>query len=295
MFSDISGGEKAMPNSIAERFDLSGRVAAVTGAGGALCGAMADALGAAGVKVAVIDIDPDKADARVRAIEAAGGSAQALACDVLDAAALKDGCRAVCDRWGAPDFLINGAGGNDPRGSTSIEFQPADSGLPPDARSFFDLETVDFRRVFDLNFMGAFLTSQAFGREMIARGKGAILNMSSMSAFTPLTKVPAYSAAKAALSNFTQWLAVHFAHTGVRVNALAPGFFMTEQLKFLHIDRETGELLPRARKVIAHTPMGRYGRPDDLIGAMIWLLSDASSFVTGTVVPIDGGFSSYTI
>jgi NAD(P)-dependent dehydrogenase (short-subunit alcohol dehydrogenase family) len=284
-----------MPSSIAERFDLSGRVAAITGAGGDLCGAMAEALGAAGVKVAVIDIDPDKAEARERAIDAAGGSAQAFVCDVLDAAALKDCCRAVCERWGAPDFLINGAGGNDPRGSTTVEFQPAEDKLPQAVRSFFDLEGPDFQRVFDLNFMGVFLTSQAFGREMIAMGRGAILNMSSMSAFTPLTKVPAYSAAKAALSNFTQWLAVHFAHTGVRVNALAPGFFMTEQLKFLHIDRLTGELLPRAQKVIAHTPMGRYGQPDDLIGAMIWLLSDASSFVTGAVVPIDGGFSSYTI
>ena len=284
-----------MPNSIAERFDLSGRVAAITGAGGALCGAMADALGAAGVKVAVIDIDADKAEARVRAINAAGGSAQAFACDVLDGAALKDCCRAVCDRWGAPDLLINGAGGNDPRGSTTIEFHPVEDEWPPDERSFFDLEGPDFRRVFDLNFMAAFLTSQVFGREMVAMGRGAILNMSSMSAYTPLTKVPAYSAAKAALSNFTQWLAVHFAHTGVRVNALAPGFFMTEQLKFLHIDRETGELLPRAQKVIAHTPMGRYGQPDDLIGPMIWLLSDASRFVTGTVVAVDGGFSSYTI
>ena len=284
-----------MPSSIAERFDLSGRVAAITGAGGALCGAMADALGAAGVRVAVIDIDLDKAQARVRAIEAAGGSAQALACDVLDATALRDCCRTVCDRWGAPDFLINGAGGNAPRGSTTIEYQPTQEELPPDARSFFDIDGPDFQRVFNLNFMGSFLASQAFGREMVARGRGAILNMSSMSAFTPLTKIPAYSAAKAALSNFTRWLAVHFAHTGVRVNALAPGFFMTEQLKFLHIDRETGELLPRAKKVIAHTPMGRYGQPDDLIGAMVWLLSDASSFVTGTVVPIDGGFSSYTI
>lgn len=284
-----------MPRSIAERFDLSGRVAAITGAGGALCGAMADALGAAGVKVAVIDIDADKAEARAGAIAAAGGSARAFACDVLDAAALKNCCRGLCERWGPPDFLINGAGGNDPRGSTSVEFHPAEDDLPPHGRSIFDLAGPDFRRVFDLNFMGALMASQEFGREMVARGRGVILNMSSMSAFTPLTKVPAYCAAKAAVSNFTQWLAVHFAHTGVRVNALAPGFFMTEQLKFLHIDRKTGELLPRAQKVIAHTPMGRYGQPDDLIGAMIWLLSDASSFVTGAVVPIDGGFSSYTI
>jgi len=283
-----------MDGSLAERFDLSGRVAAITGAGGALCGAMADALGAAGVKVAVIDIDGAKADARARAIAAAGGSAQAFACDVLDAAALKACCGAVNELWGAPDFLINGAGGNDPRGSTTEEFHRA-PGSSSAERSFFDLDGVAFGRVFDLNFMGTFLTTQAFAAGMVANGRGSIVNISSMSAFTPLTKVAAYSAAKAAVSNFTRWLAVHFAHTGVRVNALAPGFFMTEQLKFLHIDRETGELLPRARKVIAHTPMGRYGQPDDLIGPLVWLLSDASRFVTGVVVPIDGGFSSYTI
>ena len=284
-----------MEGSLAERFDLTGRVAAITGAGGALCGAMADALGAAGVKVAVIDIDGAKADARARAIAAAGGIAQAFACDVLDADALHACCRSVTDLWGAPDFLINGAGGNDPRGSTSEEFHPTGGSSEAVAQSFFDLDAVGFGRVFDLNFMGAFLASQTFAGGMVAKGKGAIVNMSSMSAFTPLTKVAAYSAAKAALSNFTQWLAVHLAHTGVRVNALAPGFFMTEQLKFLHVDRETGELLPRARKVIAHTPMGRYGQPEDLIGPLVWLLSDASCFVTGVVVPIDGGFSSYSI
>jgi len=289
------GSKGKVQKSVTDRFDLSGKVAAITGAGGALCGAMADALGAAGVKVAVLDIDGEKAEARARAIVAAGGAAQAFPCDVLDDAALKECRRAVCDRWGAPDFLINGAGGNHPRGSTSEEFFAIDGAADAAERSFFDLAAGDFRRVFDLNFMGAFLTSQTFAPEMIAKGKGAIVNISSMSAFTPLTKVVAYSAAKAALSNFTQWLAVHFAHTGVRVNALAPGFFMTEQLKFLHIDQESGELLPRAQKVIAHTPMGRYGEPDDLVGPLVWLLSDASRFVTGVVVPIDGGFSSYTI
>lgn len=284
-----------MQKNLAERFDLSGKVAAITGAGGALCGAMADALGAAGVKVAVIDIDAEKADARARSIVDSGGAARAYQCDVVDGAMLKDCARAVGSLWGPPDLLINGAGGNDPRGSTSASFHSPDGSSEPAPGSFFDLDAAGFRRVFDLNFMGTFLTTQAFSAGMVAKGKGSIVNIASMSGFTPLTKVAAYSAAKAAVSNFTRWLAVHFAHTGVRVNALAPGFFMTEQLKFLHVDPTTGELLPRGRQVIAHTPMGRYGQPDDLIGPLVWLLSDASSFVTGAVVPIDGGFSSYSI
>lgn len=284
-----------MQSNLSDRFDLSGKVAAVTGAGGALCGAMADALGAAGVKVAVIDIEAEKAETRAQAINDSKGTARAFPCDVIDGAKLRDCYKAVCDVWGAPDFLINGAGGNDPRGSTSEEFHSPTGSSEPASRSFFDLDAAAFRHVFDLNFMGTFLTTQVFSAGMVAKDKGSIVNISSMSAFTPLTKVPAYSAAKAAVSNFTRWLAVHFAHTGVRANALSPGFFMTEQLKFLHIDQKTGELLPRARKVIAHTPMGRYGQPDDLIGPLIWLLSDASSFVTGVVIPIDGGFSSYSI
>jgi NAD(P)-dependent dehydrogenase (short-subunit alcohol dehydrogenase family) len=284
-----------MQSNLSDRFDLSGKVAAVTGAGGALCGAMADALGATGVKVALIDIEEEKTEARAQAINDSKGTARAFRCDVIDGAKLRDCCKAVCDLWGPPDFLINGAGGNDPRGSTSEEFHSATGSSESASRSFFDLNAADFRHVFDLNFMGTFLTTQVFSKGMVAKGKGSIVNISSMSAFTPLTKVPAYSAAKAAVSNFTRWLAVHFAHTGVRVNALAPGFFMTEQLKFLHSDQKTGELLPRARKVIAHTPMGRYGQPDDLIGPLVWLLSDASSFVTGVVIPIDGGFSSYSI
>jgi len=282
-----------MSNAILQRFDLSGNTAVITGGGGALCGAMADALGTMGVKVAVLDISLEKAEIRARAITRSGGTARAFGCDVLDAAQLRQCCDDISDAWGPPDLLINGAGGNDPRGSTSAEFEePAQAAT---AQSFFDLDPAGFRHVFDLNFMGTFLATQTFSRGMVAKGKGSIVNISSMSAFMPLTKVAAYSAAKAAVSNFTQWLAVHFSHAGVRVNALAPGFFMTEQLRFLHIDAATGELLPRARQVIAHTPMGRYGQPDDLIGALVWLLSDASAFVTGVVVPVDGGFSSYSI
>ena len=284
-----------MTDAILKRFDLSGKTAAVTGGGGDLCGHMAEALGAMGVKVAVLDISLEKAEARAQSVSRDGGAAEAYGCDILDVDQLRGCYDAVCRKWGPPDFLINGAGGNDPRGSTLEEFHEPEKPLSPGGKSFFDLDPAGFRQVFELNFLGTFLTTQTFSKGMVTKGKGAIVNISSMSAFTPLTKVAAYSAAKASVSNFTRWLAVHFARTGVRVNALAPGFFMTEQLKYLHIDRETGELLPRAHKVIAHTPMGRYGEPDDLIGALVWLLSDASSFVTGVVVPIDGGFSSYSI
>ena len=284
-----------MTRDILKRFDLSGKTAVITGGGGELCGAMAQALGALGVKVAVLDISPEKAEARAQAVAKSGGAAKAFQCDVLNAGQIRKCYDAVCGLWGPPNLLINGAGGNDPRGSTSEEFHDPEKPMDSGGKSFFDLDPAGFRQVFDLNFLGTFLVTQAFSKGMVAKGQGAIVNISSMSAFAPLTKVAAYSAAKAAVSNFTRWLAVHFAHTGVRVNALAPGFFMTEQLKFLHIDEKTGELLPRARKVIAHTPMGRYGEPDDLIGALVWLLSEASSFVTGVVVPIDGGFSSYSI
>ncbi len=280
-------------NNILQRFDLTGEIAAITGGGGALCGAMADALGSMGVKVAILDISREKAEVHAQAIISSGGTARAFGCDVLDKDQIRECYGEICALWGPPDLLINGAGGNDPRGSTSTEFEEPAAG--DSAQSFFELDPAGFRHVFDLNFMGTFLTTQVFSRGMVERGKGAIVNISSMSAFMPLTKVAAYSAAKAAVSNFTRWLAVHFSHAGVRVNALAPGFFMTEQLRFLHIDQKTGELTPRARQVIDHTPMGRYGLPDDLIGTLIWLLSDASSFVTGVVVPIDGGFSSYSI
>jgi len=284
-----------MTNDILKRFDLSGTVVAITGGGGDLCGAMADALGSLGVKVAVLDIDREKAEARAAAILQSDGTANAFQCDVLDTIRIRQCYKSICDLWGPPDFLINGAGGNDPRGSTSEEFHSPAASLNPASLSFFNLDPEGFRRVFDLNFLGTFLVTQTFSKGMVDKGKGSIVNISSMSSFTPLTKVAAYSAAKAAVSNFTQWLAVHLSHSGVRVNALAPGFFLTEQAKFLHIDKKTGEYLPRAKKVIAHTPMGRYGQPDDLIGTLVWLLSDASSFVTGVVVPVDGGFSAYSI
>jgi len=288
-------GENSMKSDVLKRFDLSGKIVAITGGGGELCGAIAEALGAMGVKVAVLDINLEKAEARCLAVTQFGGTSKAFRCDVLDTAQLRECYKTISSLWGAPDFLINGAGGNDPRGTTSEEFHTPASSSGAVTQSFFDLDPAGFRQVFDLNFMSAFLVTQAFCRGMVEKGRGSIVNISSMNAFTPLTKIPAYSAAKAALSNFTRWLAVHFSRTGVRVNALAPGFFMTEQMKFMNIDQKTGELLPRAHKIIAHTPMGRFGQPDDLIGTLVWLLSDASSFVTGVVVPIDGGFSSYSI
>ena len=280
---------------ILDSFTLAGKVAVITGGGGELCGAMAVALGSMGVKVAILDINLENAETVVRKIEQTGGQALAKSCNVLDPDALQGCQRAICQLWGTVDLLITGAGGNDPRGTTDEEFLDPFKMGQPDNQSFFHLDLEGFRHVFDLNFLGTFQTIQAFSRTMVQQGSGSIVNISSMSAHAPLTKVAAYSAAKAAVSNFTQWLAVHFARTGVRVNAIAPGFFMTEQLRFLHVDQKTGELSARAQKVIAHTPLGRYGTPEDLIGTLVWLLSDASKFVTGTIVSVDGGFSSYSI
>ncbi|MBT8359601.1 MAG: SDR family oxidoreductase [Desulfobacterales bacterium] len=284
-----------MTLNIIDSFSINGKVAVITGGGGELCGAMATALGSIGTKVAILDLNREKAEKTAAEIEKAGGNAIGMACNVLSTDELESCHERVCNKWGAVDLLIPGAGGNDPRGSTDREFFTPREKLPEQKQDFFDLDLDGFRYVFDLNFLGTFLTIKIFSKSMVAQRRGSILNISSMSALTPLTKVAAYSAAKAAVSNFTQWLAVHFSQTGVRVNAIAPGFFMTEQLRFLHVNQETGELSERARKVIAHTPLGRYGEPDDLLGAVIWLLSDASKFVTGVVVPIDGGFSAYTI
>jgi NAD(P)-dependent dehydrogenase (short-subunit alcohol dehydrogenase family) len=276
-------------------FSMKGKAGIVTGGGGALCGTMARALGALGARVAVLDLDESGARKVAEQIHSDGGTAEAYACNVLDEGQLGEVYAAVCDRLGVPDFLINGAGGNNPRASTTVEIIERATLDDPGLKDVFDLEPEGVRDTLDLNFLGTLLPTRAFTRGMVERGSGSVLNISSMNALTPLTKIPAYSAAKAAVANFTRWLAVHFAHAGVRVNALAPGFFLTEQLRFLHFDRETGEPTERARKVIAHTPMGRYGEPEDLLGAVIWLLSDSSRFVTGTVIPIDGGFSSYSI
>ncbi|MFW5688911.1 MAG: SDR family oxidoreductase [Spirochaetota bacterium] len=283
---------------------MTDRIYAITGAGGALCGVMARELGARGARIALLDVDEDAGNERADEIREAGGRAIALRCDVLDAGSIGEAADAIEQEWGVPDVLINGAGGNHPSGSTTESFaspeavaatERPEAGDTTSASTFFDLPVEGFERVFDLNFLGTVLPSRIIGRRMATRGSGSIVNMSSMSALTPLTKVGAYSAAKTAVASLTRWLAVHLAPVGIRVNALAPGFFMTEQLRFLHVDQETGELTPRAKAVIAHTPMGRYGEPEELVGAIIWLSGEGSSFVTGIVLPIDGGFSSYSI
>jgi len=266
-------------------FGLSGKVAVVTGGGGVLCGTMSRALGRLGVKVAVLDLFEEAAQKVADDIVSKGGEAIAVQCDVLDKASLEAARDTVLTRFGRVDILINGAGGNKKQATTS-----------PDL-SFFDLPPDAIRWVFDLNFLGTLLPSQVFGKLMAEQGEGCILNISSMNAFRPLTRIPAYSAAKAAVSNFTQWLAVHMAQEyspHIRVNAIAPGFFLTAQNRFLLIDETTGELTPRGRTIIEHTPMGRFGDPEDLIGTVLWLLGDGARFVTGVVVPVDGGFNAFS-
>jgi NAD(P)-dependent dehydrogenase (short-subunit alcohol dehydrogenase family) len=266
-------------------FGLPGKVAVVTGGGGVLCGAMSRALGRVGVKVTVLDLILEAAQKVVDDVVAASGEAIAVKCDVLDKASVEAACSTVLERFGRVDILINGAGGNKKQATTG-----------PDL-SFFDLPTDAVQWVFNLNFIGTLLPSQVFGRVLAEQGEGVILNISSMNAFRPLTKIPAYSAAKAAVSNFTQWLAVHMSQEysdRIRVNAIAPGFFLTEQNRFLLTDEATGELTPRGQTIIAHTPMGRFGDPEDLIGTVLWLLSPGAAFVHGVVVPVDGGFSAFS-
>lgn len=273
--------------------DLTGKVAVVTGAGGVLCSAFAKVLARAGAKVALLDLNEEAAQQFAGEITAEGGVAKAYKCNVLD----KDMCCAVASQvledLGPCDVLINGAGGNNPRATTDKEyFELGD--LESDTKSFFDLEKSGVEFVFNLNFIGTLIPTQALAQQMIGREGCNILNISSMNAFTPLTKIPAYSGAKAAISNFTQWLAVHFSKAGIRVNAIAPGFFVTKQNEKLLFD-DDGNPTPRTGKILAATPMGRFGKAEELSGAVLFLLNnEAASFITGVVLPIDGGFSAYS-
>lgn len=273
--------------------DLTNKVAVITGAGGVLCGDFAKVIAASGAKVALLDINQEAAQKVADAIIAAGGTATAYKCDVLN----KEACIAVANQvqadMGSCDILINGAGGNNPRATTDKEYF-AVGDLEGDTRSFFDLESSGVEFVFNLNFLGTLIPTQAFAAQMIGKSGCNIINISSMNAYTPLTKIPAYSGAKAAISNFTQWLAVHFSKVGIRCNAIAPGFFVTAQNEKLLFNPD-GTPTARTGKILAATPMGRFGKSEELNGALLFLLNnDAASFITGVVIPVDGGFSSYS-
>jgi NAD(P)-dependent dehydrogenase (short-subunit alcohol dehydrogenase family) len=276
--------------------DLSGKTAVVTGGGGILCGAMAKALARHGAKVAVLDLREEAAAKVADEIAKAGGQAKGYACNVLETDGLRAVNASIGSDLGPVDILVNGAGGNHPKGTTSKEFlllEDLDSTVA-DLVTFYHLDREGVRFVFDLNLLGTLLPCQAFTREMVRKKSGVVVNISSMNAFTPLTKIPAYSAAKAAVSNFTRWLAVHLSKVGVRVNAIAPGFFLTDQNRAL-LTKADGQLTPRGNTILSHTPMGRFGDAADLVGTLMWLVDDdASGFVTGVVVPVDGGFSAFS-
>ena len=277
------------------KVDLTGKVAVVTGGGGILCSVMAEALANSGAKVAILDLREENAKKVADKINAEGGKAIGLAANVLELESLQKANEIIKAELGICDILINGAGGTNPKGTTSKEYLTKEDlaqkveGLT----TFFDLDPAGVGFVFNLNFLGTLLPTQVFARDMAEGNGGAIINISSMNAYCPLTKIPAYSAAKAAVSNFTQWLAVHFAKAGVRVNAIAPGFFVTNQNRAL-LFREDGTPTPRTDKILAGTPMGRFGKPEELLGGMVYLLSESASFVTGVVLPVDGGFSAYS-
>ncbi len=262
--------------------NLKGHVAVVTGGGGILCSVMAKALARAGAKVAVLDLDPQRAAAVAKHC---GRTAMGIGASVLDRASLEHAQREIKRRLGPVSILVNGAGGNHPGATTNPQ------------QSFFDLRQEAFDKVFQLNITGTILPCQVFCKEMARRKKGVIINIASMNAFRPLTRIPAYSAAKAAVKNFTEWLAVHLAQEyspKIRVNAIAPGFFLTKQNQFLLVDEQTGKPTPRGQAILDATPCGAYGEPDDLVGVLLWLCSDASRFVTGVTVPVDGGFNAFS-
>lgn len=276
------------------KIDLNGKVCAITGAGGVLCSEFAKAVGACGAKVAVLDLNEEAAKRVADEINAGGGYALAVPCNVLVRDSLVEAKKCINDKLGKIDILINGAGGNNPKGSTDKDIYEDGDIDAESVKSFFDLDPDGIRFVFDLNFIGTLLPTQVFAEDMARNKDGVIVNVSSMNAFCPLTRIPAYSGAKAAVSNFTQWLAVHFAKTGIRVNAIAPGFFLTAQNKTL-LTNEDGSYTARSHKILNMTPMGRFGEPEELLGTLLYLLdNEQSRFVTGIVVPVDGGFSAYS-
>ncbi len=275
--------------------DLHGKTVVVTGGGGVLCAEFASALATCGARVAILDLNEEAAGRTVKAIRAQGADAIGIAANALERASLQSAAVKIEETFGPCDLLINGAGGNHPKGTTTKEYLDVADLADPELTTFFDLDPDSVGFVFNLNFLGTLLPTQVFARQMIGRAGCSIINVSSMNAFRPLTKIPAYSGAKAAVSNFTQWLAVHFSKVGIRVNAIAPGFFVTQQNQALLIDATTGEFTARAQKIVDHTPMGRFGEAKELIGALLFLASpEASGFVNGIVLPVDGGFAAYS-
>ncbi len=274
--------------------DLKGKTAVVTGGGGVLCSGFAKAIAQTGAAVAILDINEAAAKKLAEEINADGGCAMGVAANVLEKESLEKAKKEINDAFGTVDILLNGAGGNNPKGTTTKDyFNPEDEDLEG-VKTFFDLDPSGVEFVFNLNFLGTLLPTQVFAHDLIGKKDACIINVSSMNAFTPLTRIPAYSGAKAAVSNFTQWLAVHFSKVGIRVNAIAPGFFLTQQNKTLLLD-ENGNYTERSKKIISQTPMERFGKTEELVGTLLWLLDyNASSFVTGVVVPVDGGFAAYS-
>lgn len=273
--------------------DLSGKTAVVTGGGGVLGGQMARALAGCGASVAILNRRLEKAEATAHAIQEAGGAALGLSCDVLNAEDLESARSRIKDDFGPIDILVNAAGGNHPGATASVEQLDPKADLPEDAVTFYELEKAAMTSVFDLNFFGTFTACQVLTRSMAKRGEGVVITISSAAAPKPLTKVAGYSAAKAAVENFTRWLSIHLAPCGIRVNAITPGFFLTEQNRAL-LTNPDGSPTARGQKIVSQTPMGRLGEPDELNGALLWLVSDDASFVTGSVVDVDGGFSAYS-
>ncbi|MBQ7986114.1 MAG: SDR family oxidoreductase [Clostridia bacterium] len=272
--------------------DLKDKVVVVTGAGGVLCSMFAEALAKTGAKIALLDINEAAVSEYADKIAQDGGIAKGYMCNVLDKASIEKAHDEILADFGTCDILINGAGGNNPKATTDNEyFNSDDIGK---MKTFFDLDKEGVEFVFNLNFLGTLLPTQVFAQDMLEKDDASIINISSMNAYTPLTKIPAYSGAKAAISNFTQWLSVHFSRTNIRCNAIAPGFFVTKQNEKL-LFTEDGKPTPRTDKILGSTPMGRFGKPEELIGALLFLVSkDAASFVNGVVIPIDGGFSAYS-
>lgn len=274
------------------KVDLTGKVAVVTGAGGVICSVMAEALAASGAKVALLDLNEEAAKKHADAITAQGFTAKGYQCNVLEKASIEAARDAIAADFGTCDILVNGAGGNNPRATTDDEyFKPEDKGQ---MKTFFDLDPDGVSFVFSLNYMGTLLPTQVFAEDMVNKPGANIINIASMNAYTPLTKIPAYSGAKAAIVNFTEWLAVHFSRVGIRCNAIAPGFLVTAQNQSL-LFHEDGTPTPRTGKILAGTPMERFGEPEELIGALLFLASsEASGFVSGVCIPVDGAFAAYS-